>query len=108
MKTRIMYIESKATGLVGPARIGRVRFSKTGATLSYAGKSFQSLKGRGFKSNYFDVDSGDHYWISGPRKDGRDCLYPTQVSAEIDEDVHDEYWASIRGLPAPPRKVHAV
>jgi hypothetical protein len=25
-----MYIESKADGLIGPARIGRVSFSKTG------------------------------------------------------------------------------
>ncbi len=70
MKTRIMYIESKAGGLVGPARIGRVTFSKTGATLHYGGKSFQSLKGRGFKSNYYEIESGEPYWISGPRKDG--------------------------------------
>jgi hypothetical protein len=59
MKSRIMYIESKAGGLVGPARVGRVTISKTGATLHYAGKSFQSLKGRGFKSNYYEVESGE-------------------------------------------------
>jgi hypothetical protein len=35
--------------LVGPARMGRVSFSKTGETLYYKGKSFQSLKGSGFK-----------------------------------------------------------
>lgn len=29
-----MYIEDKSTGLTGPARIGRVSFSKTGQTLS--------------------------------------------------------------------------
>jgi hypothetical protein len=78
MKSRIMYIESKAGGLVGPARIGRVTFSKTGATLYYAGKSFQSLKGSGFKSNYFEVETGEPYWISGPRKDGQDSLYATK------------------------------
>jgi hypothetical protein len=33
-KTRIMYIERKAEGLNGPARIGRVTFSKTGRTIS--------------------------------------------------------------------------
>lgn len=44
-KTRIMYIESKADGLEGPARIGRVSFSKTGATIYYRGKEFRSLKG---------------------------------------------------------------
>jgi hypothetical protein len=99
-----MYIESKAGGLVGPARICRVTFSKTGATLYYAGKSFQSLKGSGFKSNYFEVESGESYWISGPRKDGRDALYATNVAPEVDGDVHDEYWSKIRGLPVPAQK----
>jgi hypothetical protein len=37
-----MYIESKAGGLTGPARIGRVRFSKSGATIYYQDKAFQS------------------------------------------------------------------
>ena len=55
---RIMYIEQKAGGLTGPARIGRVTFSKTGRTLYYQGQKFQSLKGAGFKSNYYDLDTG--------------------------------------------------
>jgi hypothetical protein len=50
---RIMYIECKAGALVGAARIGRVTFSKTGRTLYYRGQAFQSLKGAGFKSNYY-------------------------------------------------------
>jgi len=53
MRSRIMYIESKAEGLSGPARIGRVTFNRTGRTLSYKGQSFQSLKGQGFKANFF-------------------------------------------------------
>jgi len=108
MKSRIMYIESKASGLAGPGRIGRVTFSKTGATLYYAGKTFQSLKGSGFKSNYFDVESGEPYWISGPRKDGQDSLYATNVASVVDEDVHDEYWSAIRGLPIPSRRANNV
>jgi hypothetical protein len=48
---RIMYIECKAGGLTGSGRIGRVTFSKTGRTVYYRGQTFQSLKGRGFKSN---------------------------------------------------------
>jgi len=97
MKTRIMYIECKSGGLTGPARIGRVSFSKTGATLYYAGKAFQSLKGSSFKSNYFDVETGERYWISGPHKNGRDSLYATHVKPEVDVDVHHEYWTEIRG-----------
>lgn len=97
-----MYIERKSGGLIGPARIGRVSFSKTGSTLYYGGKSFQSLKGSGFKSNYFDVETGEAYWISGPHKDGGDALYATHVKPEVDADVRDEYWTEIRGLPVPP------
>jgi hypothetical protein len=103
MKNRIMYIESKGGGLVGPARIGRVTFSKTGATLYYAGRSSQSLKGSGFKSNYFEVETGEPYWISGPRKDGQDSLYATNVAPEVNEEVRDEHWSKIRGLPVPAR-----
>jgi hypothetical protein len=99
MKPRIMYIESKAEGLVGPARIGRVTYSKTGRTLFYGGKAFRSLNGRGFKANYYDVESGDEYWISGCRKDGRDRLYTSNLPIEIDEDVRAEYWELIRAKP---------
>ena len=100
MKTRIMCIENKAEGLNGPARIGRITFSKTGATLYYRDRSLQSLKGMGFKANYFDTESGEYYWISGPRKDGQDRLYVSSLAVEIDEDVQDEYWSVIRGRAA--------
>lgn len=96
--TRIMYIESKGDGLEGEARIGRVSFSKTGRTVYYRGRKFQSLKGGGFKSNYFDVESGEHYWISGPKRSGQDRLYEGG-GAEIDEDCREEYWTTIRKQP---------
>ena len=111
---RIMYIESKGGGFVdpygygpqsvggglhGPARIGRVTFSRTGSTLHYGGKSFQSLKGSGFKANYYCVETGEQYWISGPRRDGTDRLYKSDWPVEIDEDVREEYWTEIRKWP---------
>jgi hypothetical protein len=90
-----MYIESKATGISGPARIGRVTFSQTGKSIYYRGKSFQTLSGQGFKSNYFDVATREEYWISGCKKNGADRLYGGSV--QIDEDVREEYWTKIRG-----------
>ena len=96
MGSRIMYVECKAGGLVGPGRIGRVRFSNTGSTLYYGEKAFRSLKGHGFKANYYDVETGEQYWISGPRRDGQDGLYATNVKPEVDEDVWEEYWREIR------------
>jgi hypothetical protein len=97
--TKIMYIECKAGSLEGNARIGRVSFSKTGKTLYYKGKTFQSLKGAGAKSNYFDVETHEDYWISGPKKNGGDRLYGGAVPVEIDDDVRQEYWTLIRKQP---------
>jgi hypothetical protein len=99
MKTRIMYVEDKSGGLIGPARIGRVTFSKTGRTIYYRGRSFQSLKGLGFKANYYDLETGEHFWISGPKRNGGDTLYGSGAPIEIDEDVREEYWRDIRRQP---------
>lgn len=96
---RIMYLECKSDGLTGPARIGRVTFSKTGRTPYYKGRKFQSFKGRGFKSNYHDVESHEHYWMSGPKRNGQDALYICNSPVEIDDDIRVEYWCEIRRLP---------
>jgi hypothetical protein len=96
---RIMYIECKAGGLTGDARIGRVTFSQTGRTLYYQGQKFQSLKGKGFKSNYYNVDIGEDYWISGPKRGGGDALYGGSTPIQIDDDVREEYWREVRRQP---------
>jgi hypothetical protein len=92
---RIMYIEDKSGQLVGPARIGRVMFSKTGKSIYYRGKVFRSLKGAGFKANFYDVETGEWYWISGPKKNGADGLYGPRPTP-IDADAREEYWTRIR------------
>ena len=93
-RTRIMYIEDKSEGFSGPARIGRVRFSKTGATMYYDGRAF--FRVIGYKYNHIDVESGELFWISGPRRDGADRLYGEALPVPIDEDVREEYWTEIR------------
>jgi hypothetical protein len=96
-----MCIENKSaqppgqSGIRGPARIGRVSFSKTGKSLYYDGKTFQSLKGSGKKANYFDVDSHEEYWISGPKGNGADGMYGPRPTP-INNDVREEYWTVIR------------
>ena|ERR1051325_6346717 len=96
-KSEILYIECKDGPGAAEARIGRVAYSKSGQTLQYRDKHFRSLNGAGFKSNYYDVESGDEYWISGCKRSGGDALYSAIV--EIDEDVREEYWARIRKKP---------
>jgi hypothetical protein len=93
-----MYVEHKDELRGGEARIGRVFFSKRGKTLR-RGREFQSLKGRALKANYFEVESGDEYWISGCKRDGTDRLYGERVPVEIDDNVRVEYWTRIRELP---------
>jgi hypothetical protein len=92
-----MYVECKAGSLNGPARIGRVTFSKTGVSIYYRGKKF--LRIQGFKANYQDSETHDEYWISGPRRDGKDRLYVSNIPVEIDEVVRAEYWTEIRKKP---------
>jgi hypothetical protein len=99
-RSRIMYIEDKSAGLNGPARIGRVFLSKSGRSYEYGGRRF--LKCAGYKYNCIDEDSGERFWISGPRRDGADRLYVSNTAVEIDEDVREEYWRKIRGR-LPPR-----
>ena len=104
MKSRIMYIESKAARHAGRAHIGRVTFSNSGATLYYAGRSFQSSKGSDLKSSYLCVESDEWYLIADVRPDGQAHPDAKNEAPEVDADVHEEYWSKIRGLPVPPRK----
>ena len=92
----VMYIEWKPD-LTGHARIGRVRKSGSGKTLYYFTYVLKSLKGRGYKANYVDQESGMQFWVSNCRKDGNDTLYPGIV--EIDPNAREEYWLKIRNLP---------
>lgn len=106
---RVMWIEHKVgDGLAGPARIGWVKVLDNGKRLDYGGRTFRTLRGRGFKSNYYEIETNDEYWISGCRKDGRDALYNTSV--EIDEEALEEYWVNIRKQPEnlSIRKMYAV
>lgn len=97
MESRITYIERKGDGISGPARIGRVTFSKSGKSVYYKGRRFHTLSGGGFKANYYDCETGEHYWISGCKKRGVDRLYAGTIA--IDDDVRDEYWIEVRSLP---------
>ena len=97
MKYEIMYIEERSGVAALEANIGKVSLSKTGKTLEYEGRKFQSLKGVGCKANYFDIETGDHFWISKCHKDGNDGLYKTKVF--VDKQIREEYWVSIRNMP---------
>ena len=99
MTSRIMYIEFKGPGIVGPGRIARVRFNRTKRTIFYKDQIFRRIVGGGFKANYIEESSGDPYWISGPKANGDDRMYGSQTPVPIDDDIREEYWLKIRMLP---------
>ena len=86
---RIMYVELKNGGDSGPAWIGRVRFSKTGRSLSYRGRTL--ARARGVAGNHVDQATGEEYWVSGVKKDGTDRHWAGSGPVEIDPEVLDEY-----------------
>ena len=95
---RLMYLENKsAAGDSGEARIGWVTFSKTGRSIYYRGRTFQRLKGGGVRGNYFDVESGDEYWISGVKKAGTNRHPSGSGDVLIDDDARAEYEKLVSG-----------
>ena len=78
MAFALKYIELK-TGYAdnGPAWIGKVKISRTGTTLYFNDHAFQ--KYNGISGNYVDIESGEEYWISGVKKDGKVMIDPKIV-----------------------------
>ena len=70
--TMLRYIELK-TGHNdnGPAWIGYVKVSRSGRTVYFNAKAFKRTT-QGASSNYYDIETQEHYWISGIKKNGRD------------------------------------
>ena len=101
MKPRIMFIELKTHDGGhddhGPAWISRVTFSKTGKMIYWRDKKLQ--RGNVVDANHFDVETGDDYWVSGPKKNGQDRHPCGGGKVRIDPDARDEYWTEIRNQP---------
>ena len=54
----------------GPAWIGWVKSSQSGKTLHFNDHAFQKAsEGKGW---YYDIETGERYWISGVKKNGMD------------------------------------
>ena len=96
-----MFIELKTHGGGhddnGPAWISRVTFSKTGRTIYWRDKKLQ--RGARTCGNYSHVETGDVYWISGPKKNGQDRYLWAGDKVKIDPDAREEYWTGIRKQP---------
>jgi hypothetical protein len=54
----------------GPAWIARVKISKSGRTIYFNGMALKRAVGGMISGNYYNMDSGDEYWITGVKKRG--------------------------------------
>lgn len=92
MKPEIKYIELKSNySHNGPAWIGLVSFSKSGRTLYFDGKAFQRIGSDRMRGNYYDIESGDEYWISGVKNDLSDRHKFGNGKIAIEERILNEY-----------------
>ena len=94
MPVNIKYVEQKTDGLRGIGCIACVECSKTGKTLYWNGRTLIPLGGFAFKANYYDEETFEEFWISNPRQDGSDSLFPTTIT--IEDGVREQYWLKIR------------
>lgn len=92
MKSEIKYIEQKSGyNDNGPAWIGLVSFSKSGKTIYFNGQAFQSLNGNGISGNYYEIESGNEYWISGIKKNQKDRHIYGTGKIYVEKRILDEY-----------------
>lgn len=105
---RIMYLQLK-TGYNtdrGPAWVARVRFTRTWRTAYVHGRTLRRVTGTAganWDSNFYDVDTGEGFWMSGPKRDRTDGRYTNQQPL-VDNDVREAYEAFLAGAPLPGRE----
>ncbi len=91
-QSRVMYVENKEGDIDGySARIGWVRFSKSGRSVYYRNLTLAAIKGGGVSGNYYCEETGEEYWVSGIKKRGSNTHWAESVKLHIDSDAAEEY-----------------
>ncbi|QBS44841.1 hypothetical protein [Nocardia sp. CS682] len=104
MARRVMYVQLKSGYDTdqGPSWITWVRFSKTWNTAYFRGRTLRRWPGM-FDANFYDIETGEHFWVSGPKRDRTDGRYG-RVLPEIDNDARGPYGRFLHGAPLPGRE----
>jgi len=107
-QVRLMYLENKEGDIDGhPARIGWVRFSKSGRSVHYRGRTLTRIKGGGVSGNFFCQDTGEEYWVSGVKMRGSNAHWAEPAHIYIDEDAQEAY-DELRSGRSRNKSVHAT
>ncbi|MCT2543207.1 hypothetical protein [Streptomyces atratus] len=104
MPRRLMFVQLK-TGYNtdrGPSWIGWVDFSKTWSTGYFHGRTLRRA-GSMSDANFYDVQTDEEFWVSGPKRDRTDTRYGPSAP-EIDPEAAEAYRAFLEGAPLPGRE----
>lgn len=86
----------------GPAWISVVRFNRTWRTATWHGKTLRRWPGM-FDANFYDVETEEEYWLSGPHRDGADTRC-SSIRPTVDQEARDAYDAFLAGATLPGRE----
>ncbi len=94
MLQKLLYVELKSGHHdAGPAWIGVAKLSRSGRTIYFNGKALKRSVGGGVQGNHHCVETGDEYWVSGPKKCGGDRHRAGGGPIEIERRALDDYVA---------------
>jgi hypothetical protein len=107
LRTELKYIELvNGFSHDGPAWIGLVSFSKSGKTVYFDGKAFQRVGSARTAGNFYDIESGDEYWVSGIKKDMTDRHKFGGGKIFVEKRVLSEYLQIIGKTELPKNDFH--
>lgn len=92
MATELIYVELKSGfNDDGPVWIGNGVFNRTWCTRYFNGRVLK--KSHGIGSNFYDLQTGDSYWISGLKKRGTNRHWAGNSKIQIDREVVEDFLA---------------
>lgn len=82
----------------GPAWIADVNHSKSGQTIYFNNHALKRIEGGGASGNFYDLETGDEYWVSGVKKEGGDRHWAGSGVVKVERSAVAAYLAW-RGKP---------
>ena len=85
----------------GPCWIGWVEFNRSWKTARFHGRELRRFQGP--DANFFDVETDERFWLSGPKRDQTDARY-RNTSPVVEEGALMAYRAFLAGDALPGRE----
>jgi hypothetical protein len=103
MARRLMFVQLKSGHDIdrGPSWIAWVEFNRGWKTARFHGRELR--RRQGLDANFYDVNTKEWFWLSGPRRDRSDTRYGPEPPT-VDADARDAYDAFLNGAPLPGRE----